>query len=129
MNYSQLKDIQKKERDNNSLSLLPKSFYSDVANYFYELEHSDDINIREYHNAFNCYSEIMERRLFKITHSALYRTMRMNKLNQIPDIDKITEEPLHNIHSKEEKTYLNLIKTYINFYSERYEDYFKEVNK
>lgn len=126
INYSTLKQIQKKERNSSTLSNIPRTFYAECSNYFHKLENTDisSFDLRLYHNAFNCYTEIVERRLEKINRKAYFHSISTYKLNSEPE-DKDAERP-ENCLECEYNMFKKLIVIYIDFYKERYEEYLQD---
>lgn len=125
INYNELKEIQKQERESSFLSKIPMNFYEECSNYFCKLESQLDIDIdfRIYHNAFLCYTEIIERRLDKITQTAFFTIVRKCKLNQKPDWNILVNESPSNILKAEKELFINLLENYFKFYNLQYNNY------
>lgn len=125
IDYNKLKEIQKNERESSFLSKIPDNFYEECNDYLCKFEGMVDagIDFDIYHNAFLCYTEIVERRLNKITQTAFFTVIRKCRLNQKPDWDMLTDEVPNNILKTETELFMNLLKNYSEFYNQQYNNY------
>ena len=126
MDYNKLKDIQKNERKYGNLTKVPVNFYEECADYFWKLENNDFdmLGAKKYNNAFSCYTEIVERRLNKITEKAYFLVLKQNRLNRKPiTIDRNDDILPPNILKTEEKLFYKILNNYNDFYKDRYVEY------
>ena len=128
--YNDLKNIQMNERSLNNLSNIPQDFYEQCADYFYRLEQKpiEELDVRLYQNALACYTEIVERRLNKITTKSYFVAVRLNKINKAPT-DKGEDYVPPNIISTELHIFNKVLEEYDIFYNNRYNEYLKVMEE
>lgn len=121
MDYLTMKRILDKERNSPQLSELPVNFYDDGSNYLEELRKQEMTmqNIRLYKNSYNCYTEIIERRIEKIKNKAYFKAISSCKINEKPSIDD--EEIPSFLSNIEIEMYNNLLNDFVLFYEKIYE--------
>lgn len=122
MNYNTLKNIQRNERKHNHLSKIPSDFYKSSADYFRELESEDEIDVRRYRSALSCYSEIIEKRINKITRKAYFTALRTNRVFN-KSVEKGNDYHPKNILGCEIPLFETVLKEYDRFYDERHYEY------
>lgn len=123
INYNTLKQIQRNERSRSNLTKVPQNFYEGCAYYFYKLN-SDGLAVeqfRMYKNALNCYNEIVERRLHKLTQKAYFQITKQT--SPIHKVEYAEIELPENIIKEEIKIFNSIISMYKTFYGERQMEY------
>lgn len=120
-NYDRIKSVQRNERKYERLTKIPDDFYEQSIKYICSIE-KEDVDVREYMSILSSYSEIVERRLNKITERTIFLIFRKNRLgSKVANMDD--EDLPVNIIPSEVELYQNLFKAYNKFYEERNEDY------
>ena len=112
------------ERSLNNLSNIPSDFYIQCAEYFCELENKpiSELDVRMYQNTLASYTEIVERRINKITMKAYFVAVRLNKVHQQPE-EKGDDYLPPNIIPCEVEMFESILSQYDNFYNDRYNEY------
>ena len=125
INYNTLKEIQKNERGYSELSHIPENFYKQCSNFFYNNLQGDLslLDIRITRNAYSTYTEIVERRLNKISSKAYLTVISTNKINQKPPARNLEEILPRNIISSEKDIFYKTIDLLDNFYNKRFQEY------
>lgn len=117
INYNTLKEIQRNERWETGLTKIPTTFYEECTDYILQLEMEcvNDFNVRRYKNTVSCYSEIIEKRLTKITTKTYYSAFRKNSPFSSQDNIWVDELP-PNILPSEREVYNRISEAYDEFY-------------
>lgn len=125
IDYNFLKQVQRNERKSQLLSRLNENFYEDCFYYFCSLEEGvlDDLDVRLYRNALNCFSEIVERRLEKIGRKVYFKVMGEYGFVKCPDSHVILDDPPVNMLSCELVFFRSLVDVYTRFFKDCYDGY------